>query len=169
MKFKAQVCECCGQTKDYALPLSRGLAMATIAIFNAIQRLERNRVHVGHEMVRPISDFGDKKTAYRTMVSEGYMTFRMEGNLSFLHRHGIVASAQDAGEWLLTPKGGKFLRGEEVPKVAIVSKVTGHQTGYWAEGGMTTIGELLKASTPWWNAPMTEVEDFQLQMPLVVL
>lgn len=169
MRYKASVCECCSQTKDYALPLSRGLAMATIAIYNAIERLGRNRIHIGNEMVAPIEDFGDKKTAYQRMVSEGFMTFKMEGNLSFLHRHGIVASGDQPGEWILTKKGGAFLRGDQVPRVAIVSKVTGHQNGYWMEGGMTTINELLKTNEPWWHAPISSPESYQMEMPLVVL
>lgn len=172
MRYTAHTCDQCGQTKDYALPLSRGLAMATIAFYNAVQRLRRNRVHVAKEMVRPIEDFwgDDPKKAYHRMVEDGYMTFRMEGNLSFLHRHGIVAAAGDeAGVWILTKKGGAFLRGDEVPRVAIVSKVSGHQEGYWDEGGMTTISELLKASTVWWSAPITVNENETIPMELVTV
>lgn len=169
MRFKPHTCEGCGQTKDYALPLSRGLAMATIAFYNAIERLGRNRIHVGKEMVRPIEDFhgDDPKGTYRRLVQAGYMTFRMEGNLSFLHRHGIVASGEEPGVWILTKKGGAFLRGEELPRVAIVSKVTGHQIGYWDQGGMTTISQLLKASTPWWSAPAEVHEDHTIPMQFV--
>lgn len=171
MKFKAHTCDGCGQTKDYALPLSRGLAMATIAFYNAVQRLDRNRIHVAKDMVRPIEDFHglDPKRAYHRMVEAGYMTFRMEGNLSFLHRHGIVASGDEPGVWILTKKGGAFLRGEEVPRVAIVSKVTGHQQGYWDEGGMTTISQLLKASTVWWSAPITVSDSETIPMDLVTV
>lgn len=149
-KYEPRVCSCCTQTLDYTLTLSRGTALAVIALANAVDRLGRNKVHVGREMIRDERDF----KSYREMTSGGWMTYKMEGNMSVLHRHGLAAmDANEAGCWILTKKGAAFLGGAEVPLVAIVSKVSGHQEGYWEPGGTTTIHQLLKRDTPFWSVP----------------
>ena len=52
------------------------------------------------------------------------------GNLSRARFHGLIAKVKgEKGNYLLTTKGAKFLRGEAVPKYAIISIVTGKQIG----------------------------------------
>lgn len=148
--YEPRACSHCTQTLDYTLTLSRGSALSVIALANAVDRLGRNKVHVGREMIRLEDEF----RSYREMVSGGWMTYKMEGNMSVLHRHGLAAmDANEAGYWVLTKKGARFLGGMEVPAVAIVSKVTGHQEGYFEPGGMTTIHKLLKSDVPFWSVP----------------
>lgn len=147
-KFTPPVCECCKQTTQYDLGLDRGSAMIVLALYNAVHRLNRNKIHVGDEMVRPEKDFA----SYRDMIAGGWMTFKMEGNLSRPKRHGLIAQGDDPGIWLITPKGADFLRGKEVPRVAIIDKTTGHKAFYLNETeDRTTFGQLMRKETPFWD------------------
>lgn len=155
-KWISSVCDHCGQTKDYALPLARGTALMVLALFNAVRKKNKNRVHVGDEMVCDPKAY----RSYRDMVQDGKMTFKMEGNMTTLHRHGLAAKTDDEGVWLLTKKGAKFLRGEPVPRVAIIDKTTGHKAFYLDEqNDVTTFGELMRKETPFWDIPAFDVED----------
>lgn len=147
--FEPNVCEHCHQTTNYDVVLSRGAATMLIAFYNAVRRLDRNMIHFGNDMVRDIHDFN----SLQDMVEGGWCTHKMsEGFGTILHRHGLIASTGRA-QWLLTPKGAAFLRGEEVPRVCIADKTTGHQSGYWEPGGVTKITTLLKTDQPWWVMP----------------
>jgi hypothetical protein len=148
--FKPDVCDHCTQTKNYDIPLGRGDAMMTLALYNAVREKNLNRVHINKEMVVDPREF----PSYKEMVNAGRCSHRMEGNISRLHRHGLAAmDDKDAGVWILTPKAGDFLfRNEAIARVAIVSKVTGHQEGYF-NGALdrVTFGDLMKKEVPWWN------------------
>jgi len=153
-KFIPNVCSCCKQTTEYALPLDRGTALIVLAIFNRIRDKKQNLVHVGNEMVRPASDF----SSYRDMVAGGWMTFKMEGNLSRARFHGLIAM-EERGFYLLTKKGARFLRGESVPRVAIIDKTTGHKAYYLEEEkDCVTFGGLLKRETPFWDLSDTQLD-----------
>lgn len=84
---------------------------------------------------------------YKDMVAGGKMTTRMEGNKSRARFHGLIASIGE-GEFVLT---AKFLRGEPVPRVAMIDKVTGYNVGYWNESDTVTFAELMSGHTPFWN------------------
>lgn len=152
-KFEADVCEHCGQTTNYHLRLDRGSAHFMIALASAVKRLGRNRVHLQKEMEGKPEDFD----GYQAMLSAGYMTSRMEGNSSRPRRHGLIAHAvrsdgtSHAGEYLITRKGAAFLHGEPIELTAVVSKTTGHQTGYWEPDGFGVIKEILKKEPYWWG------------------
>ncbi len=147
--FKPHVCGECHQTTEYDVALSRGAATLAIAFYNAIRRENRNIVHFGNDMVRDPKDFNN----FRDMVEGGWCTHKMsEAFVTVLHRHGIIASRGN-GEWVLTPKGAAFLRNEEVWKVCIADKTTGHQSGYWEPSGLTKITTLLNTKEAWWVMP----------------
>lgn len=156
MKFKPTVCDHCHQTTNYNLTLSRGAATLLIATYNAVRRLDRNRIHFGNDMVRDIHDFNNM----RDMVEGGWCTHKMnESSCTVLHRHGLIAATGDK-EWLLTTKAVEFLRGAPILKTAVVDKTTGHQGGYWEDDGKVTLTQLLKTDQPWWvmpEAPQPEV------------
>ena len=158
-KFVPDVCPHCTQTTNYDLALDRGSALIVLAVYNAVRRLDRNRIHVGNEMVRPATDF----PSYRDMVAGGWMTFKMEGNMSRPGRHGLITKATDTGEWLITPKGARFLRGEAVPRVAIVDKTTGHKAYYLNEDtDRVTFSDLMKREVPFWDVSRNDRIDFLL-------
>jgi len=156
IKFKADVCSHCTQTTNYDLALDRGSALIVLALYNAVQRLGRNKVHVGNEMVRPAKDF----PTYRDMVAGGWMTFKMEGNLSRPRRYGLIAQGEEGGTWLITQKGAKFLRGERIARVAVISKVTGHKSHYLDEAqDNITFGECMRRETPFWDLSSPALRD----------
>lgn len=139
--FKPDICGACGQSKTYLIPIDRGTTEITRAIAAAIRVKGINAIHPRREM-EPL----------------GLLTSNQIGNLSRPHRHGLIAKVKgEPGNWCLTSKGSRFLRGERVPKFAIVSKVTGHQIGYFEPLRLTTtIQECLKAGERW------EGIDFQI-------
>ena len=132
-KFTPEVCECCTQAKTYRLGLDKGSAKIVLAIIDAVVRKGINEIHPAREM----DTSGNKKW---------YLT-----NLSRPRFHGLIAYIDDKkGYYCVTRKAGKFLRGMAIPKYAIISKVTGHQEGYWnADDEQVTIGELLKSPIQW--------------------
>ena len=118
--FKAEICECCGQTKTYAVALDKGSVLILKAIAKFIGQKGINCVHPRKEM-------------------EGSMlTSNQVGNLSRPRLHGLIAHVKgEPGNYLLTKKGADFLRGVDVPKIAIVKKATNQEKkrniGYWRE------------------------------------
>ena len=129
--FKPEVCEHCTQPMTYTIGLDRGSARIVKAIIEVIAKKNINEIHPAREL-----DFsGDKKW---------FLT-----NLSRPRFHGLIAYIKEKkGYYCLTRKAGKFLRGEPVLKWAVISKVTGHQEGYWSERKVT-IGGLLKSDVMW--------------------
>lgn len=156
VRFDPEMCTCCGQTKNYALPLDRGSALFMIALANAVRRLNRNKVHLAHEML----------TDGKHDISEGYMNMRMMGNAARPRYHGLIAfvNAKGTGEYLITRKGAKFLHGMLVERTAIIDKSTGHNAGYWSEGGEITIGELLKSEQPMWEGALKNGREYFEEM-----
>lgn len=149
-KFEPEVCECCKQTKNYALALDRGTALIILAIYNAVRRKNENKVHIQKEMVVLASDF----PSYRDMVAGGFMTSIMWSNVSRARYHGLVAFVDGGGdgEYLITKKGAKFLRGERIPRTAIIDKATGHKSHYLEpETDTITFAECMKRETPFWD------------------
>jgi hypothetical protein len=129
-KYQPEICEHCGQTKTYELPLDKGSAKIVISIVSAISKKGVNEIHPTREM-----DLSGSKKWFTT-------------NLSRPRFHGIIAYVNGkSGYYCLTRKAGKFLRGENIPRCAIISKVTGKQEGYLPE--MTTISKLLKEPIMW--------------------
>ena len=148
--FVPEVCECCRQTKNYDLKLDRGTAMIVLAIYNRVQDKRENRVHIQEEMVVMPADF----PSYREIVAAGCMTPIMWSNVSRARYHGLVAFVDGGGdgEYLITPKGAKFLRNEPVPRVAIIDKATGHKAYYLREEeDVITFSQLMRKETPFWD------------------
>lgn len=143
------MCSHCGQTTDYALPLDRGTALIVLAVYNAVQRLDRNRVHLINDMLCMPEEYAD----YRAMVHTGHMTARMIGNSSRARYHGLIAFADESGEYLITPKGRDFLLGSKVPRIAIIDKKTHTKKIYLdPENDRTGFLELMgSVGTPFWD------------------
>ncbi len=132
--YKPEICRECGQSKTYLIPLDHGTAEIVRAIAAAIREKGINVVHPRKEI-----------------EAAGYLDSNQVGNLSRPHRHGLIAKVKgEPGNWCLTSKGAQFLRGARVPKYAVVSKVTGHQIGYFEQEILTTtIRECLTSGEKW--------------------
>lgn len=128
--YKPEVCECCGQTKTYIYSLDHGIADIVRAIARKIGEKGINIVHPRKENV---------------------LTSTQWCNLARARSHGLVAAVKGKkGNFLLTRKGAKFLKGEPVPKFAIISKAEGRQIGYFEqEKNMVTIHDLLEKGEYW--------------------
>lgn len=135
-KYKAEVCPCCSQSTTYLLGLDKGSAETVQDILKAISTKGINEVHPAREL-----NWKDDEKWKLT-------------NLSRPRFHGLIAFVKGKkGFYCLTKKAGKFLRGEAIPRYAIISKVTGHQEGYWqTEQYQATFKELFTDSEiPYWE------------------
>ena len=112
--YDPEICQACGQSTTYLLLIDRGTVKIMKEIARFIGRKGINVVHPRKEM-------------------EGeYLTSNDVGNLSRPRFHGLIARVREhKGNYCLTKKGAKFLRGESVPKCAIISKSEGHNIGYY--------------------------------------
>lgn len=114
LKYTPEKCDCCGQSTTYLLGIDRGTVNIVKKIAQAIGDKGINAVHLSKEC-----------------LAKGYMTHHEVGNISRPRFHGLVAKIKgEVGNYCLTKKGAAFLRGEPIPKYAIISKAEKHQIGY---------------------------------------
>lgn len=157
-KFNPKVCSCCGQTEEYIISLDAGAADIVMAIAAAIRKKGENKVSPRSEM--EVSKKQMTEMGYHRMVREGYLTSNMVGNLSKARSHGLIARVE-SGSYCLTTKGADFLKGSPVPRNAVISKVTGHNIGYWHEFyDKVTIRELMRSGS-YWEIDFT-IRDFKI-------
>jgi len=130
-KYNPERCSCCGQTETYLLPIDKGTVDILRAISRAVMFKGINAIHPRKEM--EVNESANVLLfCYDTMILEGNLTSNMVGNLSRPRFHGLIARIKgEAGNYCLTTKGARFLNGTPIPRYAIISKVTGHQEGYW--------------------------------------
>lgn len=116
--FEPEVCDCCGQAKTYLLPIDFGTALIVKAFSKFIQLKGINMVHPTKEM----EVLGNAWT-YDLAMSHGLLTSTQIGNFTRARAHGLIARHKDEpGNWVLTAKGARFLRGERIPKLALMRK-----------------------------------------------
>lgn len=146
-KYKSPICPHCGQTTNYDLNLDKGIAYLLIALYNRVRLNGKNDVHIQNEMAvdRSISSNPEE------LATAGLITFKMEKNVARARKHGLIAFVErGSGRYLITGKGANFLRGESVPKTAIIRK-GGSNEGYWfSDINKTTMQELIKKA-PFWD------------------
>lgn len=132
-EYKPEICECCGQSTTYVIGIDKGTTEIVKAIAKFIGKKGINAVHPRKEM-------------------EGLtLTSNQVGNLSRPRFHGLIAHLDgESGNYVLTRKGAQFLRGERVPKYAIVSKSEGKQVGYFEPELYTvTVGDFQQTGEYW--------------------
>ena len=114
--YKPECCEFCGQTKTYLLPVDRGTVSILKAVAGCIREKGINCVHLTKEV-----------------LEQGFFTSHHQtGNISRPRFHGLVAKVEGKiGNFCLTRKGAKFLKGEPIPRFAIISKEEHRQVGYY--------------------------------------
>lgn len=134
-KVDQKKCSCCGQATQYGLAIDKGTVKIVKEIALFIGKKGINIVHPRKEM-------------------EGVeLTSNEVGNLTRARVHGLIAKVKGknmAGNYCLTSKGAKFLRGEVVPKIAIVSKAEKKQIGY-IENEYCTINDKEINAGDYWN------------------
>lgn len=151
-KYKPEVCECCGQSTTYVLPVDRGSADIVIGIARAIKAKGINEIHPRKEM--------EVTARTHPNLANGEMTSNQINNLSRPRSHGLIAKVRGRkGFYCLTHKGIAFLKGEPVHKYAIMSKAQKKQVGYWQpfpegdERNMVSIKQLGFQSEYWEGIP----------------
>ena len=144
--FKKETCHCCGQTTNYLLPVDLGSVEILKAISVAIRKKGKNSIHPRKEM-----EVASGQLDYERMVREGLLTSNQVGNLSKLKFHGLIASIEgELGNHCLTRKGSQFLKGSQIPKYAVISKIEKCNLGYWdPENSMVTIKDFAPTKEYW--------------------
>jgi len=161
-KYNPERCSCCGQTETYLLPIDKGTVDILRAISRAIMFKGINAIHPRKEMEVSYC------ASYAKMILSGHLTSNMVGNLSRPRFHGLIASIRDeAGNYCLTTKGAKFLNGTLIPRYAIVSKVTGHQIGYWKPEKYQVSIKDFYANDICWEAINFEIREGQIIRKIV--
>jgi hypothetical protein len=120
-------------TTTYMLGVDKGSAKIVRQIGLFIKQKGINVVHPRNEM-------------------EGkYLTSNEVSNLSRPRSHGLIAKVKgNRGNYCLTTKGLDFLRGNRIPKYAIISKAEGHQIGYFEpEVHTVSINDFKKSDENW--------------------
>lgn len=141
-KYTPEKCGCCNQNTTYLLAIDRG----TVAIVKAIARFIQNK---GINAVHP-----------RKEMEGHYLTSNQVGNLSRPRFHGLVAKVEgEAGNYCLTRKGAAFLRGERVPRFAIVSKSEGKQVGYFEPENYSATVHDFNNSGEYWEGINYEITE----------
>jgi hypothetical protein len=132
--FTPTRCECCGQTQEYVVAISKGIVLVLKKFSQHVKSKGVNVVHIEKEMVAP-----------RIITNNQY------ANVKILTAHGLLAKAKgEAGNYVLTRKGLEFLKGTHpVPKYAIISKVEKRMMGYHDEEFEVHISDFDKDSEFW--------------------
>lgn len=148
--FDREPCPNCGQNTVYLIALDRGTAIIVKALSTAIGKKGINIIHPTKEMEIP----GKSWTIDRAIYN-GELTSTQIGNFTRARVHGLIARVDDhPGNWCLTTKGSQFLKGESVPKFAIIKKTKhddrSHKFDYFEKETLrTTFRELVKQEEFW--------------------
>lgn len=136
------MCPCCNQTTTYVLSIDKGT------------------VHIVKQIARFIEQKGINAVHPRDEMDGLWLTSNEVGNLSRARFHGLIAGIEgNAGNYVLTKKGGQFLHGRSIPKYAIISKALGHQIGYWEpENTMVTVKDF-DGEGEYWEGVNFEIEE----------
>ena len=137
--YLPEVCPMCKQSCTYLVGLDRG----SVDILKAIAVFIRDK---GVNAVHP-----------RKELEGNGLSSNQVGNLSRPRMHGLIARVKKEGQrvpgnYLLTAKGAAFLRGEPVPRYAIISKAEGHQVGYFEPETLTCkVADFNEPGEPYWD------------------
>lgn len=158
LKYVPERCMDCGQTKTYASRINKGIATIVQTIANRIGIKGINAIHPEKEMlIRK-----DEMTRW-DRVKNGHLTHTQIKNLTHACHHGLIEGLDSVGNYGLTPKGIKFLRGFAVPFVFIIDKRTHKpiETLKDSDGNeiMGTIHELRNMNEPEWAGINYTVEE----------
>lgn len=110
-KRTKEICKCCGSNLGYWSTLSPGVVNALWKFARGVGEKNKNEIHLLH-------DLKDKNE----------LSKHEWNNFTHLRLHGLVAkvcinNVRKLGYWLLTRRGGQFLKGTlSIPKAVLVNK-----------------------------------------------
>ncbi len=143
--YKADRCECCGQTTTYIVAIDKGAVNIMKKIAKAVEKKGINCLHLAKERVLNHSELC---------------------NIIRPRFHGLVAHVEGEkmkGNFCLTNKGIEFLNGAEIPRYAVVSKAESRQVGYFdPENLKTSISTYNKPGEEYWESCGFEIESGQV-------
>ena len=122
-------------TRYWTSRINRGMCVTLKAIAVIVTRKINDGlkpcVHTKKEMEIPRAEYSDGRA-----IREGVITSTHNENLGHLHRHGFIAKFFDngvkrPGNWIITPKGWAFLKGEAFPLIAIADKADHYAITYF--------------------------------------
>ena len=130
--YEKEICECCGQSTTYLVGVDRGTVTIVKKIARAIAKKRINMLH---------------------LAQEGVLNHNELCNIIRPVYHGLVAHAEgETGNFVLTQKGFDFLNGKEIPKYAIVDKITKSLKDYFEpEEYKVSVNSLNKKDDPYWE------------------
>ncbi len=149
--YQSEVCQCCGQTTTYLLPIDTGTCDIVKAFAAAVKNKGINLIHPTRDMEVP-----HKEWSYERAIHAGVLTSTQIGNLTRARVHGLLARVMGhPGYWCITRKGINFLNGSRIPQFAIVSKskanYRSHKEDYFKPDDYSiTIGEITKEHGNYW-------------------
>ncbi len=155
--YQPETCPHCNQTTTYLLPIDCGTVDILRAVARAIRVKGINIIHPRKEM-----EVDEKKyQCYDHMIANGKMTSNMVGNLSRPRFHGLIAHVKgEPGNYCLTSKGARFLKGDIVARFAIISKKDGHQIGYYMpEEYFVKIDDFKRSEDEYWEGIDFDIVD----------
>jgi len=144
MQDAHQTCPTCGQSLTYELDIDKGTVKILKVIAERIRTKGINAVHLSKEL-----------------LGNG-LTHHEVGNISRPRFHGLVAKVPgNASNYSLTTKGLAFLKGEAIPRVAIIKKATKGAPAHTLDHGeeMVTIGYFERGWGDYWSANGYEIRE----------
>jgi len=148
-EYSPETCPCCSQTTTYLIPVDRGTVDIVKAIASAIRQKGINVIHPRKEMENEKCD-----------IALGCLTSNQVGNLTRPRCHGLIAKVKgNPGNYCLTTKGAKLLRGENIPRFAIMSKTEGHQVGYFRPEEATVNIRDFSSDDAYWQGIDFEIQE----------
>lgn len=150
VSFERSVCECCGQTRNYVDGVNRGSAEIVKIVARAIRDKGINVVHIRKEL-----------------VEVGAMRPTQYTNVAHPTAHGLIAKVRgNPGNYCLTRKGAAFLRGEPIPRYAIIDKATKHTVGYHEPERYTVTLAQVQRSGDYWEGVGFDVVEGRVVLDL---
>jgi len=144
MEVEKTHCDHCGQSLYSEYTISRGLRDALKKVARFIEVKGINIVHLQKEM-----------------VDTGWLTSNQSTNLRTHGIYtGIIAHAEEVGNYLITQKGFRFLNGEEVTKSAWVLKRTKEKGSHviFTPDEMCNVRQFDKKGE-YWEVPNFEIRE----------
>ena len=144
LNYNEEVCTLCGQSITYLLPIDRGTVDILVAVVKCIEKKGMNCVHLTKEV-----------------LAQGFFkTPHQSGNITRPRAHGLVAPVKGdhlKGNFCVTDKGLDFLRGEKIPKYAILSKKDKRTLGYFEPETLTVQIDQFRKGDDYWEGVGFEI------------
>lgn len=160
-QYQPEVCACCQQTTSYVLSIDQGTVDILRSIANAIRRKGINAIHPRDEM--------EVESGGPELIDNGQLTSNQVGNLSRPRFHGLIAAIKgQPGNYCLTRKGVDFLRGADIPRIAIIDKITTSQIGYYLPDKYKVKISDFDGTGPYWEGLGYEIQEGVVLTELII-